>query len=137
MGDALERLAERIAVEAKALVSEERRNIGVMVNRIHTARLVYQRLKQAGEEDVTLLTGRMRPIDRDDIGQALMDALKTNVPHQLERPPGGSPAAAGNRQDASAGLSPSRPHRRRMDHPASSSPPSVWRWARTWTSTAW
>ena len=98
MGDALERLAERIAVEAKALVSEERRNIGVMVNRVHTARLVYQRLKQAGEEDVTLLTGRMRPIDRDDIGQALMDALKTNVPHQLERPPGGSPAAAGNRQ---------------------------------------
>ena len=98
MGDALERLAERIAVEAKALVSEERRNIGVMVNRIHTARLVYQRLKQAGEEDVTLLTGRMRPIDRDDIGQALMDALKTNVPHQLERPPGGSPAADGNRQ---------------------------------------
>jgi CRISPR-associated endonuclease/helicase Cas3 len=98
MGDALERLAERIAAEAKALVSEERRNIGVMVNRVHTARLVYQRLKQAGEEDVTLLTGRMRPIDRDDIGQALMDALKTNAPHQLERPPAESPAAAGNGQ---------------------------------------
>ena len=98
MGDALERLAERIAVEAKALVSEERRNIGVMVNRVHTARLVYQRLKQAGEEDVTLLTGRMRPIDRDDIGQALMDALKTNVHQELERPPAESPAAAGNGQ---------------------------------------
>ena len=93
MGDALERLAERIAAEVKALVSEERRNIGVMVNRVHTARLVYQRLKQAGEEDVTLLTGRMRPIDRDDIGQALMDALKTNVHQELERP-----AAAGNGQ---------------------------------------
>ncbi len=90
MGDALERLAERIAAEAKALVSEERRNIGVMVNRVHTARLVYQRLKQAGE-DVTLLTGRMRPIDRDDIGQALMDALKTNVHQELERPPDGRP----------------------------------------------
>ena len=98
MGDALERLAERIAAEAKALVSEERRNIGVMVNRVHTARLVYQRLKQAGEEDVTLLTGRMRPIDRDDIGQALMDALKTNVHQELERPPAESPAAAGNGQ---------------------------------------
>ena len=98
MGDALDRLAERIAAEAKALVSEERRNIGVMVNRVHTARLVYQRLKQAGEEDVTLLTGRMRPIDRDDIGQALMDALKTKAPHQLERPPAESPAAAGNGQ---------------------------------------
>ena len=98
MGDALERLAERIAAEANALVSEERRNIGVMVNRVHTARLVYQRLKQAGEEDVTLLTGRMRPIDRDDIGQALMDALKTNVHQELERPPAESPAAAGNGQ---------------------------------------
>ena len=98
MGDALERLAERIAAEAKALVSEERRNIGVMVNRVHTARLVYQRLKQAGEEDVTLLTGRMRPIDRDDIGQALMDALKTSVHQELERPPAESPAAAGNGQ---------------------------------------
>ena len=90
MGDALERLAERITAEAKAIVSEERRNIGVMVNRVHTARLVYQRLKQAGE-DVTLLTGRMRPIDRDDIGQALMDALKTNVHQELERPPDGRP----------------------------------------------
>ena len=98
MGDALERLAERIAAEAKALVSEERRNIGVMVNRVHTARLIYQRLKQPGEEDVTLLTGRMRPIDRDDIGQALMDALKTNVHQELERPPAESPAAAGNGQ---------------------------------------
>ena len=65
-----------------------------MVNRVHTARLVYQRLKQAGEEDVTLLTGRMRPIDRDDIGQALMDALKTSVHQELERPPAESPAAA-------------------------------------------
>ena len=98
MGDALERLAERIAAEAKALVSEERRNIGVMVNRVHTARLVYQRLKQVGEEDVTLLTGRMRPIDRDDIGQALMDALKTTVHQELERPPAESPAAVGNGQ---------------------------------------
>ena len=101
-----------------------------MVNRVHTARLVYQRLQQAGE-DVILLTGRMRPIDRDDIGQTLMDALKTNAPHELERPPAESPAAAGNGQvPLPAGPLPDGP-------PTSSSPPSAWRWARTWTSTAW
>ena len=98
--DSLDRLAERIADEAKNLVNGERRNIGVMVNRVHTARLVYDCLTRAGEdEDVTLLTGRMRPIDRDDIERALMDALKTRVSHELAPPSGkGEPMATGNGQ---------------------------------------
>ena len=96
--DSLDRLAERIADEAKNLVNGERRNIGVMVNRVHTARLVYDCLNRAGE-DVTLLTGRMRPIDRDDIEQALMDALKTRAPHELAPPSGkGEPMATGSGQ---------------------------------------
>ena len=95
--DALDRLAGQIAAEAKTLVSEERRNIGVMVNRVHTARLVYQHLEKAGES-VTLLTGRMRPIDRDDVGKTLIDVLKTNAKQASGQPPSGNPTATGNGQ---------------------------------------
>ena len=92
----LERFAERIAGEATKLVNGERRNIGVMVNRVHTARLVYNCLSKA-REDVTLLTGRMRPIDRDDTERALMDSLKTRAPRELTQPSGGgAPAATGD-----------------------------------------
>ena len=94
--DSLERFAERIAGEATKLVDGERRNIGVMVNRVHTARLVHDCLRKAGG-NVILLTGRMRPIDRDDTERALMDSLKTRAPRELTQPSGvGGPAAAGD-----------------------------------------
>ena len=76
--DGLETLAERIATEAKGLVGDERRAIGVIVNRVATARLVYERLKNGGKEAV-LLTGRMRSIDRDDVAGSL-ESLKTGSP---------------------------------------------------------
>ena len=74
---ALERLAEVISDEAVKLVSEEHRAIGIMVNRVAMARRVYEHLRGAGK-DVTLLTGRMRAIDRDNVVHDL-ESLKTGA----------------------------------------------------------
>ena len=81
--DALEGLAQQVAKEAEELVSDERRAIGVIVNRVATARLVHQQLLTGDGRDVTLLTGRMRPIDRDDVD---LSKLKTGTQRELERP---------------------------------------------------
>ncbi len=75
--DALERLAERIASEAQQLVGDDRRAIGIIVNRVATAQAIYRRLGQNGR-DAILLTGRMRAIDRDDIAGGLQ-SLKTGA----------------------------------------------------------
>ncbi len=78
--DALEHLAKQVADESVKLVGDERKAIGVMVNRVDAARLVYQHLYKDGR-DVTLLTGRMRAIDRDDVVRDL-DSLKTGSPRE-------------------------------------------------------
>ena len=78
--DALEHLAKQVADESVKLVGDQRKAIGVMVNRVAAARLVYQHLHKDGR-DVTLLTGRMRAIDRDDVVRGL-DSLKTGSPRE-------------------------------------------------------
>ena len=75
--NALEPLARLIGAEAINLVSDERKAIGVIVNRVATAKSVYETLLKA-EKDVTLLTGRMRAIDRDDVVDDL-ESLKTGA----------------------------------------------------------
>ena len=83
-GDALERLAGRIAEEALKLVDDQRRAIGIMVNRVATARLIHKRLDD-GKQDAILLTGRMRALDRDDtVGH--LKSLKTGA-RRMETPP--------------------------------------------------
>ncbi len=61
-------LAKRIASEAKNL-TEKHDVVAAVVNRVDTALLVYRELKETMIEvaDVILLTGRMRPLDRDDM----------------------------------------------------------------------
>lgn len=75
--EALERLAERVASEAEQLISDDRRAIGIIVNRVAVARAVYQQLNRKGR-DAILLTGRMRSIDRDDVASSLQP-LKTGA----------------------------------------------------------
>ena len=88
--DALQRLSIRIAEEATKLVDNQRRAIGIMVNRVATARLVHRRLDATGQ-DAVLLTGRMRTLDRDDTVRRL-ESLKTGrrqvdaSPHAEGRP---------------------------------------------------
>lgn len=63
---ALARLAEELAKEARALQTPERPLVAVVVNRVATARAVHTLLGREGTETI-LLTGRMRPFDRDDV----------------------------------------------------------------------
>ncbi len=75
---ALPQFARELASEARAMVGRGRNTVAVMVNRVKTARLVYEALK-SDDLDVLLMIGRMRPIDRD----VLIDQWHTMI-HALE-----------------------------------------------------
>lgn len=64
--------------QAKALL-ERHRTIAVVVNRIASARVIARQLAEVLGNDarVTLLTGRMRPLDRDDVLRELRPAVQT------------------------------------------------------------
>ncbi|MCL4506661.1 MAG: type I-U CRISPR-associated helicase/endonuclease Cas3 [Chloroflexi bacterium] len=78
-----------LAAQAEALAQNGLNAIGVMVNRVATARQVYDVLKEKHSGDVLLLIGRMRPFDRDRVQksvlfkQLLADRSQTR---QLDRP---------------------------------------------------
>ena len=74
--DAPEHLARALAAEALALAKPEEsaanpstpagpKAVAVIVNRVATARAVHDKLVKANAGDAVLLTGRMRPVDRD------------------------------------------------------------------------
>jgi CRISPR-associated endonuclease/helicase Cas3 len=59
-------LASHLAAAARRLLGESTRVIGIVVNRVDTARHAYALLEQHQEKfDVILVTGRMRALDRD------------------------------------------------------------------------
>jgi CRISPR-associated endonuclease/helicase Cas3 len=60
-----EKLAATLIAQAVALVDDQHRRIGIIVNRVATARRVYEQLGK--KHDAVLLTGRMRGIDRDKL----------------------------------------------------------------------
>jgi CRISPR-associated endonuclease/helicase Cas3 len=71
-------LADVLVHHARTLLSDSRRTVAVVVNRIATARAVYDRLrpKDSTSNDerapqVHLVIGRMRPIDRDALTRAI------------------------------------------------------------------
>jgi CRISPR-associated endonuclease/helicase Cas3 len=64
-------VAERAVKEALRLQNEGAKVIGLVVNRVDTARLAWGLLeKHAAATDRLLVTGRMRPIDRDHLVRA-------------------------------------------------------------------
>jgi len=71
-------------LEAQALViikDHPLRSLAIMVNRVATARAVYALLqKSQPTAEVTLLLGRMRPVDRDAVTERLSKVLKTVQP---------------------------------------------------------
>jgi CRISPR-associated endonuclease/helicase Cas3 len=63
---ALDALAKELCEQTLGLVETgQAKAVALIVNRVATAKLAYELLLQAGRGDVVLLTGRMRPIDRD------------------------------------------------------------------------
>lgn len=71
-------LEEACVDQAKDLL-ERHRTIAVVVNRIASASVIARQLAEVLGNDarVTLLTGRMRPLDRDDVLRELRPAVQT------------------------------------------------------------
>lgn len=85
-------LAKRLAMEAQKILSEQQpRSLAVMVNRVATARLVHAELKKLSGARVSLLIGRLRPLDRKELTAEIQARLKTRHPAE-EVPTGGGDA---------------------------------------------
>lgn len=71
-------LEEECVEQAKALL-ERHRTVALVVNRVASASAIAQQLSESLGSDaiVTLLTGRMRPLDRDDVLRELRPAVQT------------------------------------------------------------
>lgn len=70
---------EKVCVEQVKGLLERHRTIAVIVNRVASASVIARQLTEtlSGEAAVTLLTGRMRPLDRDDVLRGLRPAVQT------------------------------------------------------------
>ncbi|MBE0618832.1 MAG: type I-U CRISPR-associated helicase/endonuclease Cas3, partial [Proteobacteria bacterium] len=83
-------LAEVLAREAEALIDPEAGRFAVVVfcNRVATAKAVHGLLPGGRDRDVVLLTGRMRPIDKDDTVRNWLDRLSAALAgtRRLDRP---------------------------------------------------
>lgn len=80
-------LADVLATKARELGGDTPRAVVVFCNRVATARAVAKTLGDKYGEDVVLLTGRMREVDRDDTVTARLAPLASaqSVKRRLER----------------------------------------------------
>ncbi|HWQ37104.1 MAG TPA: type I-U CRISPR-associated helicase/endonuclease Cas3 [Burkholderiales bacterium] len=81
-------LVTEAVVRAGGFVRSGKLRVAVMVNRVRTAEAVADALRTAlGEEaDVVLLTGRIRPFERDELVERWTPYLRANRPEQPEKP---------------------------------------------------
>lgn len=89
--EAAEKFAASLAAEARALLDSDagRYAVVVFVNRVATAGRVYELLDTKNRNhDLVLLTGRMRPIDKDDTVSGWLSLLSASTSGKriLERP---------------------------------------------------
>jgi CRISPR-associated endonuclease/helicase Cas3 len=76
------------ARQAQRYLSHGKRRVAVMVNRVQTAFQLADVLRNSmnGDADAVLLTGRMRPHDRDRVIERWAPFLKADSPGDLARP---------------------------------------------------
>ena len=81
-------MAKVLAEAALGVVNGERRAIVVFVNRVATARETYCLLQSQEDIDAVLLTGRMRPVDKDALVKQHLKFLESNQADKrvLEKP---------------------------------------------------
>ena len=77
--------ARTLMAEARTLIGDKAPAIGIIVNRVATARELKKAL-ESEEADVILLTGRMRPVDRDTLTREKLGPLFSGATEELERP---------------------------------------------------
>ena len=78
-------MAKAVAELASGLVDAERRAIVAFVNRVATARETYRLLHDRDDIDAVLLTGRMRPVDKDALVEQRLKPLESGQANK--RPP--------------------------------------------------
>lgn len=75
-----EQMAKRLVEEAEKILTENHpRSIAIMVNRVATARSVAEKLEKENRGRVTLLIGRLRPLDREATTKDIQERLKTGA----------------------------------------------------------
>ena len=77
-------LSKALVEEAIGLLEEERNAIVVFVNRVATARETHRQLSEYPRITVLLLTGRMRPVDKESVLRRLR-ALQLDSSHSRDR----------------------------------------------------
>lgn len=76
---ALEEFAGRLARTAEELAGDSPAAVVIFANRVATAREVHRLLFKKHGERASLLTGRMRPIDKDDIIAGQLSMLSADI----------------------------------------------------------
>lgn len=81
-------LVKEAVAHAAGFVQEDLKRVAVVVNRVATAQAVEQALRERldGKVDVVLLTGRLRPLERDRLVACWSPKLRANQPEAHERP---------------------------------------------------
>lgn len=89
-----------LEAQAKRLAAEPGATVAVVVNRVASARELHLRLSRSmADVDVQLLTGRMRPFDRDALEAGILPRIRAG----RERDPGASPVVVVATQCIEAG----------------------------------
>lgn len=75
-----EQMAKRLTKEAEDILATHKPNsIAIMVNRVKTARMIFDALTKEHGNRVRLLIGRLRPIDRETLTKDIQVRLKTGA----------------------------------------------------------
>lgn len=79
-------IVDDVVKRAVAAVEGPCQAIGIIVNRVQTARDIHAKLAEQFGEDAYLMIGRMRPIDRDELQKNLRTLVGPDRPDVLDKP---------------------------------------------------
>lgn len=79
-------IVDEIAKRAADAVTDKCKAIGIIVNRVQSARDIYEKLREKFGPSVYLVIGRMRPIDRDVLQEKLKKLVGPQRPDFLDQP---------------------------------------------------
>ncbi len=79
-------LAKRLGEEAERIAASEAapRSVAIIVNRVRTARLLYESLGKKHGGQVHLMIGRMRPFDRNVLTKGLQQRFASGASHDAQ-----------------------------------------------------
>jgi CRISPR-associated endonuclease/helicase Cas3 len=81
------KLADAMGDKAISFLAENHRRVLIVVNRVATAEALAEKLKKGHDAKVLLLTGRLRPLDRDVLIRSLNDTFQLKSKNPAEDVP--------------------------------------------------